>query len=322
MAKVCVYSEFSNGKVKSGTLELLSAAVAGGQDVCAVAFGPGAKDIAGELAQYGAKDVFACDAEELKNYNSELYLETLSAALKTINPGIVLASGSMAARDLLPRVAARFNSGVIGDCTDLQFQGDVVSTKRPFYSGKCTGKVGFQNSSIQFVLMRPNQLKIGSPQSGAQAKITDVPLVKADLRTIIKEVVKGASSKLDLTEANIIVSGGRGMKGPEHFKLLEDLATTLGATVGASRAVVDAGWVPHALQVGQTGKTVAPSLYIAVGISGAIQHLAGMSSSKVVVAINKDPEAPIFKKATYGIVGDAFEIVPALTQEFKKLLHS
>jgi electron transfer flavoprotein alpha subunit len=167
--------------------------------------------------------------------------------------------------------------------------------------------------------MRANQLPI-SETGGSAAAIEHSP-AKPDLHTLIKEVVKGASEKLDLTEANIIVAGGRGLKEAANFKLLEDLASVLGATVGASRAVVDAGWVGHGMQVGQTGKTVAPSLYIAVGISGAIQHVAGMSGSKVIVAINNDANAPIFQKATYGIVGDAFDVVPKLTEEFKKLLH-
>lgn len=319
--KICVFSEFANGKVKSGTLELLTAAQTSGGEVCAVAFGPGAKAIANELAHYGANEVFVCEANELKEYNSELYTNTLSEVIKTASCKVILASGSTSARDLMPRVAARVGGGVIGDCTEIKFSGETVIARRPFYSGKCTAQVDFQNCDLKFVLMRPNQLKIAGPQTSASAKVTDVALAKSDLKTIIKDVVRGASSKLDLTEANIIVSGGRGMKGPEHFKLLEDLASVLGATVGASRAVVDAGWVPHSMQVGQTGKTVAPTLYIACGISGAIQHLAGMSSSKVVVAINKDPEAPIFKKATYGIVGDVFEVIPQLTQEFKKLLQ-
>jgi electron transfer flavoprotein alpha subunit len=180
--------------------------------------------------------------------------------------------------------------------------------------------VDFLNSSTKIILMRANQLPVGEPASG-QAEIKKLTLSPADLKTRIKEIVKGASEKLDLTEANIIVAGGRGMKGPEHFKLLEELAAVLGATVGASRAVVDAGWVPHGMQVGQTGKTVAPTLYIACGISGAIQHLAGMSGSKVIVAINTDADAPIFQKATYGIVGDVFDVVPALTAEFKTLLQ-
>nr|HRO66063.1 electron transfer flavoprotein subunit alpha/FixB family protein [Pseudobdellovibrionaceae bacterium] len=177
------------------------------------------------------------------------------------------------------------------------------------------------NSPVQIVLMRPNQLPVGAPKGGTAA-VTEHAAPAANLKTLIKEIVKGAGEKLDLSEANIVVSGGRGLKEAGNFKLLEDLANVLGATVGASRAVVDAGWVSHSMQVGQTGKTVAPSLYIAVGISGAIQHLAGMSGSKVIVAINNDPNAPIFQKATYGIVGDFADVVPKLTEEFRKALHS
>src|SRR6185312_1934245 len=182
------------------------------------------------------------------------------------------------------------------DCTELSFSGNTAMVRKPLYAGKCSARVEFQTPSTKFILMRANQLPIGQPNKSAKTAVKKLSLSPVDLKTRIKEIVKGASEKLDLTEANIIVSGGRGMKGPEHFKLLENLAAVLGGTVGASKAVVDAGWVPHALQVGKTGKTVAPTLYIACGISGAIQHLAGMSGSKVIVAINKDPDAPIFQK--------------------------
>ncbi len=321
MSKITVFAEFTNGKIKSGTLELLTAAKAAGAEISAIAVGPGAKAIAKDLGTYGAKKVFVCENETLKDYNSEVFGNLVSGLIKKSGSTIVLASGTMLARDLFPRVATKLNAGMIGDCTGLKLSGGSVSVQRPLYSGKCTANVDFQNCDTQIVLMRANQLPIGSPDASLITEIVEESAPAADLKTIVKQVVKGASTKLDLTEANVIVSGGRGMKGAEHFKLLQDLADVLGATVGASRAVVDAGWVPHAMQVGQTGKTVAPSLYIACGISGAIQHLAGMSSSKVIVAINKDPEAPIFKKATYGIVGDAFEILPLLTQEFKKILQ-
>ena len=218
-------------------------------------------------------------------------------------------------------MAARLGAGIASDCTELNISGDTVTATKPLYSGKCFATAAFENTALKIVLMRANQLPVTAADSSKTATVVDLAATTPDLKTLIKEIVKGTSEKLDLTEANIIVSGGRGLKEAANFKILNDLADVLGATVGASRAVVDAGWVSHGMQVGQTGKTVAPTLYIAVGISGAIQHLAGMSGSKVIVAINSDAGAPIFQKATYGIVGDALEIVPKLTEEFKKALH-
>ena len=212
--------------------------------------------------------------------------------------------------------------GVVNDGVELKIQDGQVIVSKPLFAGKCFAQASFTNSSTQIVMMRANQLPVGPADNSKKAEVTELSFSKPDLKTLVKEIVKGASEKLDLTEANIIVSGGRGLKEAGNFKLIQDLAAVLGATVGASRAVVDDGWVPHGMQVGQTGKTVAPTLYIAVGISGAIQHLAGMSGSKVIVAINSDPNAPIFQKATYGIVGDLFQVVPALTEEFKKVLKA
>ena len=322
MANVLVFTEFANGQLKKGALELLSAARKSGLKIQAVALGTGAKGLAAAFGKEGVDEAIVGDAAAFDKYNPELFTETVAKILESKKPSIVLASSTMLARDLFPRVAARLNTGVVSDCTGIEMTsaGD-VRVRRPMYAGKCTAEVSFENSPIKIVLMRPNQLTVEAPTAAKTTAVEEVAAPAKDLRTLVKEVVKGTSGKLDLTEANIIVSGGRGMKEASNFKMLEELADTLGATVGASRAVVDAGWVPHTMQVGQTGKTVAPTLYIACGISGAIQHLAGMSGSKVIVAINKDGNAPIFQKATYGIVGDVFEVVPMLTAEFKKLLH-
>jgi electron transfer flavoprotein alpha subunit len=320
VSHVLVFAEFANGDFKRGTYELLTVAKNAGLPIKALVVGPGAEALAPKLGAWGVAEALVCADNNLKNYNPELFTVLLKQVVSAEKPTFVLASSSMLARDLFPRVAQQTDAGIATDCTELSFSSGKALVRRPMYAGKCTAQVDFQNCATQIILMRPNQLPVGQPGSGTAA-VKTVSLPPSDLKTKIKEIVKGASEKLDLTEANIIVSGGRGMKGPEHFKLLEDLAAVLGATVGASRAVVDAGWVGHSMQVGQTGKTVAPTLYIACGISGAIQHLAGMSGSKVIVAINTDADAPIFQKATYGIVGDVFEVLPALTQEFKTLLH-
>lgn len=321
MGKILVFAEHANGKVKRSSIELLQAAAKSGNTVVAAIFGSQAGDVAASLGHNGANEVVVVKDAGLDSYNPESFTANICAVVEKAQPSIILASASSTGKDLFPRVAARLGSGIASDCTQLNISGDSVTATKPMYSGKCFANVNFENSKIKIVLMRANQLPVAVADTSKSATVTEQAAASVDLKTLIKEIVKGTSEKLDLTEANIIVSGGRGLKEAANFKVLNDLADVLNATVGASRAVVDAGWVGHGMQVGQTGKTVAPSLYIAVGISGAIQHLAGMSGSKVIVAINNDANAPIFQKATYGIVGDALEIVPKLTEEFKKALQ-
>jgi electron transfer flavoprotein alpha subunit len=321
MAHITIFAEFAGGQLKKGTIELLSVARASGLKVQAIALGTGSKGVVEQLAGYGVEEAFVGENAAFDNYNPETFTAAVSSVLEVQKPSIVLASSTMLGRDLFPRVAARLNAGIASDCTELSLSGGEVKARRPMYAGKCTAEVAFENTSMKIVLMRPNQLPAGQPEGKKDVHVHDVAAPALDLKTLVKDIVKGAMEKLDLTEADIIVSGGRGLGDPANFKILNELADVLGASVGASRTVVDLGWVPHSMQVGQTGKTVAPTLYIACGISGAIQHLAGMSGAKVVVAINKNPSAPIFQKATYGIVGDVMEVVPLLTQEFKKLLQ-
>ena len=322
MSKVFIFIEGHAGTLKKGSLELLSAAKTAGREISVGAIGHDAKNLAAQAAAYGAQTHFVCEGADLKSYNPEAYAAIASEMIKSSGADLVLASSTALGRDLFPRVAARLDSGLASDCVGLELAADSVRVRKPLYSSKCTAEVEFVDSPVRFVLMRPNQLPVLEPGTPSGLKIIDVPAPAPSTQLVNHAVTAGETNKTDLAEANAIVSGGRGLLNAENFKLLDDLASVLGATVGASRAVADAGWVSHSMQVGQTGKTVAPSLYIAVGISGAIQHLAGMSGSKVIVAINKDKDAPIFQKSTYGVTGDLFEILPKLTEEFKKALRT
>lgn len=319
MAKVLVFIEQRDGKNKKSSFELLGASSAAGNETHAVIIGDSVSGLANECAQYGANKVHVVQDAALKSYTGEAYARALVAAIKSISPEIVLGSHTPMGKDLFPLVAAQVDGALATDCTALAFAGAGMNLKRPIYSGKAIAEVEFTGNSLKMATIRPNALGIGKPDT---AKTADASAISADfsgLKTKILEIVKGNSARPDVTEAPIVVSGGRALKDAANFKILEELADTMGAAVGASRAAVDAGYRPHRDQVGQTGKVVSPSLYIACGISGAIQHLAGMRSSKVIVAINSDPQAPIFQIADYQIVGDLFQVVPALTNEVKHL---
>lgn len=321
--KILAFAEQRENKVKKPGMEVVRAArtLADeiGAEVVTLIVGESVQTIAPELGGYGAKRIVVVEHAKLKFYSTTAYAKIVAEVAKKEQADVVMIPATAMGRDLAPRVAVKLEAGLASDCTALRVEGGEIIAARPVYAGKALTDVKVTSTAKVFTL-RPNVFNAGvSDGIAAQVEKADIPLSEEDFTSAVQEV-KTASGKLDVAEANIIVSGGRGLKGPEHFHLLEELAEVLGAAVGASRAVVDAGWRPHDEQVGQTGKTVSPSLYVAVGISGAIQHLAGMSSSKYIVAINKDKEAPIFQVADYGIVGDAFEVLPALTSEAKKLL--
>ena len=319
MAKVYVIAEHRDGKLKKGTFELLGASSAAGNETHAILIGNGVAEMAKELAHYGAKTVHLAQNAAFTYYTAEAYSKVVVQVLKSAGADIVLASHSPTGRDLMPHVAAKLGVGLASDCTQLTFNGNKIQVRRPVYAGKATVEVEFLGSGPQVATVRPNALGNFKPNTSLTASVVDVAADLGEMKTKVLEVVKGASARPDVTEASVVVSGGRSLKSAENFKILEDLADVLGAAVGASRAAVDAGFRPHRDQVGQTGKVVSPALYIACGISGAIQHLAGMRTSKVIVAINTDPEAPIFQLADYGVVCDLFTLVPLLKEEFKKV---
>ena len=334
MSKVCVFAEImrtSSEKdktplLKSSSLELLS--LLKSKKICPIVFlitdhEQELEHIINTLNGYGVKEAFVYADPSIKHYNPEVFSKILEHQIQQAKADVVLASGTSMTKDLLPRVAALLDASFVNDCVDLDINNFDISIKKPLYAGKCFVQVHLKSQQMKIVVMRPNQFPISQPDLVSEkVHIIKIPRQDFPSHTTVQQVISSTSVKLDLTEASCIVSGGRGLQKAENFQLLEDLANVIGASVGASRAVVDAGWVDHSMQVGQTGKTVSPKLYIAVGISGAVQHLAGMSSSQVIVAINKNPEAPIFKKATYGIQGDALEILPHLTEAFKKEISS
>ncbi|AEG14410.1 Electron transfer flavoprotein alpha/beta-subunit [Desulfofundulus kuznetsovii DSM 6115] len=323
---IWVYAENQNGKFKKVTFEMLGAgrqlADQLGEELCAVVIGHGVGELAATLGEYGADKVYVVDSPELARYTTDGYMLALSKLAREHQPAVIFLGYTVQGRDLAAHVAQRLGTGLCTDCTGVNIEDGQIVFTRPIYAGKAFVEAVFAEARPVMATIRPNALPAAEFQPGRKAQVIESSATfgAGDIRQVVREIVCQASGRPELTEADIIVSGGRGMKSAENFKILEELADVLGAAVGASRAAVDAGYVPHSMQVGQTGKTVSPQLYIACGISGAIQHLAGMSSSKVIVAINKDPEANIFKVADYGIVGDLFEIVPLLTQEFKKLL--
>ncbi|SFR07942.1 electron transfer flavoprotein subunit alpha/FixB family protein [Desulfoscipio geothermicus] len=325
MAKgIWVFAEQRDGQIKKVTFELLSEgrkiADQLGEELGAVLLGNGVADLAASLGEYGADKVYVADSDALENYTTDGYTNVIADLVKQYAPSVLLMGCTVTGRDLAAQVAQRLETGLMTDCTGMEIADGQLVFTRPIYAGKAIVKAACPEARPVMATIRPNTFAV---QAGAkEAEIINVTPNTGNIRQVIKDIVRQVSERPELTEADIIVSGGRGMKGPENFKLLEELADVLGAAVGASRAAVDAGWIPQSFQVGQTGKTVSPVLYIACGISGAIQHLAGMSSAKCIVAINKDEEANIFKVADYGIVGDLFEVVPILKEELKKVLAS
>jgi len=318
---VWIVAEQRDGALRKVSFELASTArkLADqlGEEVGAVLCGSGIEALAAELGKYGVDKVFVADSPALEPYTTDAHATAVAKAVKENDPSILLLGASSQGKDLSAALVGKLATGMATDCTDVKIADGRLLAVRPMYAGKCFGEV-VVTGTPQMASLRPNVFTIVENAKGAAVVKFDAGLGEA--KTKVLEVQKEAAGKIDVAEANVIVSGGRGMKGAEGFAILEELAGVLGAAVGASRAAVDAGWRVQADQVGQTGKVVSPNLYIACGISGAIQHLAGMSSSKYIVAINKDAEAPIYAKADYGIVDDLFKVVPAFTGEVKKLL--
>lgn len=318
--KVLVLGEVRDGSLRNVSFEAVAAGktASEGGEVVGVLIGDSVSALANEMIHYGADRVVTVEDEKLKQYTPDGFSQALMAVIDSESPEGLIFGHTALGKDIAPKIAAKLESGLISDVTSLEEAGGNLVFTRPIYSGKAFEKK-IVTDGLLFATIRPNNI---APLEKDESRSGDVASVAAeikDLRTIIKEVVRKASEGVDLSEAKVIIAGGRGVKSEEGFEPLKELASVLNGAVGASRGACDADYCDYSLQIGQTGKVVTPDLYIACGISGAIQHLAGMSNSKVIVAINKDPEANIFKVADYGIVGDLFEVVPLLTEEFKKL---
>jgi len=322
---ILVYIEIRDGKVKKSSLEALSEgkrrADDMNSDVGAVLVGHNLDGLTSEVFPCGASKVYVLENKALSEYSPQSYAEALAGLIKEVEPEAVFFSATAMGKDLAPRVAAKLGVSLASDCTKTAVKDGTLAVTRPIFAGKALATFTFK-SSPKIASLRPNvfPLERTSSETGEVVK-KEVAVSEDQIKGKTVEIVREEGAELDVTEAEIVISGGRGMKGPENFDLLRELSAILPqSAVGASRSAVDAGWIDHQHQVGQTGKTVSPNLYLAFGISGAIQHLAGMSSSKFIVAVNKDPEAPIFKVADYGIVGDLFQVIPHLKEELKKVI--
>ena len=315
MATIWIYAEFNQGKLQPISLELLAKARELG-DASAVALGPGAGQAAADLGKHGAKTVYVSEDAAFAEYVAEPATDTMEALVKQHNPDLVLFGFTSDSREVAGRLAARLGTGLISNAQDVSAKDGGFVARVPYFGGAKVAEFK-ANAKPAIVLLRPKSVE--ASEVGGEAKVEQVePTIGANSkRARITDRQVEAAEKVKLEDAAVIVAGGRGLAGPDNFKLLDDLADALGGAVGASRAVVDAGWVPYSMQIGQTGKTVRPGVYIAAGISGAMQHTVGMKSSKVIIAINKDGEAPIMKMADLGVVGDALKILPKLTEAVK-----
>ncbi|MDO8526837.1 MAG: electron transfer flavoprotein subunit alpha/FixB family protein [Deltaproteobacteria bacterium] len=322
MGNILFIAETEEGKLKTYSKELACKAVELasqiGGEAHGVVVGKNGTAAAEELGQYGVANVTAIDGPDLEPYRGDAYAKVLWDFVQDFKPQIILATASNNGKDILPRLATKLKAGLATDCVELTIAGGKLKARRPIFSGKALIDVTF-SSEAQLASARPNSFPLKAADASKKAKVNKIAATVENIGVTVKEVKQSEKGMKDLTEAEIIVAGGRALGSGENFKIIRDLAEVLGATVGASRAAVDAGYISHDHQVGQTGKTVNPKLYIACGISGAIQHLAGMRTARVIVAINKDADAPIFAKADYGLVGDLFVLLPILTQKLKAL---
>jgi electron transfer flavoprotein alpha subunit len=321
--KIVVLGEMRDGELRNVSFEAIAAAkqVADGGEVVAALFGDSLGELAQQMIEYGADRVITVEHGELKEYKTDAYQQALLQVIAQENPDGIIMGHTALGKDLSPRIAMKLDAGLISDAIQIDIEGDQAIFTRPIYSGKAFEKKTIVDGTL-LATIRPNNIPPWEKDASRTGDITAVNVDIKDLRTTIKEIVRKTAGGVDLSEAKIIIAGGRGVKSEAGFKPLEELAELLGGAVGASRGACDAEYCDYSLQIGQTGKVVTPDLYIAVGLSGAIQHLAGMSNSKIIVAINKDPEAPIFEVADYGIVGDLVEVLPILTEELKKVVVS
>ncbi len=319
---IWVYAEQRQGKLTPVVIELLGEgkklAAVKGIKLNAILLGSKVDHLIDELASYGAETVYYADDALLENYTTEGYTKVIVDAVHELKPEIILVGATHIGRDLAPRIASRLDTGLTADCTKLEIDeedGKIMQT-RPAFGGNIMATIICPENRPQMSTVRPGVMDKAEKNEANKAEVVklDVKLAETDIRTKVLEIVKSAEEKVSLTDANIIVTGGKGLGTPEGFKTIEALADKLGGVVGSSRAAVDAGWIDRSHQVGQTGTTVKPNIYIACGVSGAIQHLAGMKESDIIVAINKDPDAPIFKVADYGLVGDLYKIIPEMME--------